>query len=199
VDRDTTVVIQMDWAGEATHCVIAVGTDAPPKKATGADVIRISKKQFERDGRLILSLKKQKSYLSLFAEFDVEGKSEYSKGVPIETPFDFRQQLPVSYSTEFKPSVIKPFKVKFSFTCETDCGELPEMVVVRSKWFDSNRYDKDSEELGSIRVTLKKKLFGSVYVGECVFNSEPLRTEKAFYKLYFRDSATGIKLVPKLK
>lgn len=198
--RENLVEIRLGWAGEATHCVIAVGTDACPKTVEAAkEQIRIGKKEFERDGKLLVTLKKQCNYLTLFAEFHVDGKTNYSQGVPISEAFDFREQMPIYYQTFFKPSVLKPFKVRFVFSCDSDCGALPEMAVVRSKWFDSGWHDKDCEELGSVQATLKKKLFGNTYTAECSFTSEPLRTEKAFYKLYFRDSATGMKLVPKLK
>ena len=76
---------------------------------------------------------------------------------------------------------------------------LPEMDVVRTEWLDSKRYDGDSEELGVIQAELKKKLFSNVYTARCVFESEPAKSARAFYKLYFKDPAVRFNLVQKFK
>lgn len=200
-DHDAVVSLSMRWDNGADFCVVSIGNTACPKSPTDAvDNIRITKEQFNKEGRASFSLRKQSNnFLTVFAEFNIDGKTEYSTGVPIASAFDFREKIQVNYTVDFIPSAVKRFKVTFEFQSETDCGVLPEMDVVRTEWLDSKRYDGDSEELGVIQAELKKKLFSNVYTARCVFESEPAKSARAFYKLYFKDPAVRFNLVQKFK
>jgi len=147
------------------------------------DKLVISKDRFESENGAVVKLKADTlSYISIFTEIEQNGKTTYTRAVPIsEEPIGTLRKKVVQYAIDYAVSPTKKFTVSLKFAADEEL-EVPRLCIMKGY---PSPMDKNSGELvEKIQpIKLKKGIFSKKYTAKIsiVVQPDSLRTKfKAF-------------------
>lgn len=152
------------------------------------DKIVVSKGRFVSESGAVIKLKADTlSYISIFTEIALNGKTTYTRAVPIsDEPIGTLRKKVVQYAMAYTVSPTKKFNVTLKFAADEEI-EIPRLCVMKGY---PSPMDKNSGELVEKidPIKLKKGLFSKKFTAKVTIVAQPdsLRTK---FKAFIDDDA----------
>lgn len=163
-------------------------TKFPLEMTDEGDKIEITKAQFENDGGAVIKLKADTlSYISLFTELEQNGKTTYTRAVPVgDEPIGNLKKKVVQYSIEYEAKPNKSFPIVLKFAADEEV-ELPRLCIMKGT---PPPMDKRSGELVEKvePIKLKKGFFSKRYTAK-VSVTVPPDSPRMRFKLFIDDDS----------
>lgn len=158
------------------------------------DKLTIARDRFESDKGVTIKLKADTlSYISIFTEIEQNGKSTYTRAIPIsEEPIGTLRKKMVYYAMDYTASPTKKFAVNIKFSADEEV-EIPRLCIMKGY---PTPMDKNSGELvDKIEpIKLKKGLFTKKYTGKASIMVQPDSLKMKFKAFVDDDTKNYVQL-----
>ncbi|MBO5110815.1 MAG: hypothetical protein J6D21_08890 [Clostridia bacterium] len=158
------------------------------------DKISVPKDRFMADNGAVVKLKADTlSYISVFTEIEQNGKTTYTRAIPIsDEPIGTLRKKVVQYAIDYTVSPTKPFPLTIKFSADEEV-DIPRLCIMKGY---PSPMDKNSGELVDKieSVTLKKGLFSKKYTAKITVTAQPDSMKMKFKVFVDDDSKKHVQL-----
>ncbi len=190
-----TVTVKGTLDPAIKNVIVKVSTNKFPADIEDeGDKLVIPRTRFEQENGAVIKLKADTlSYISVFTEIEQNGKTTYTRAVPIsDEPIGNLRKKVVQYALEYTISPTKKFPVTLKFSADEPV-ELPGLCLMKGS---PRPMDKSAGELVEKipPITLKKGLFSKTYTAKYTVTSAPDSIKMKFVAFIDDDTKKHVQL-----
>jgi len=153
--------------------------DFPVSLDSDGDKISFAKEDLTNKDGLHIKLKMNAdSYITIFAETELDGIKATTCGVRLNSVITLREKASVFFAMKYEVSATKKFSVKIDFESDTP-ATIPELMLVMGSPKPLKKSEGQLVERTPV-LTLKKGFLGKKYTGSVSVNSPPVAVNTKF-------------------